>query len=180
MMKSETSQVRKTGTASAATMFATTYERLKQLAHRQLRKRARLTLNTTSLVHEVYLKLASNMQLSFDHEAKFFEYAAMSMRHILVNYADRRGCLKRGGDVAHIDLAQASADDVAFNPSIALQLDAALKALEACDSRAAKVVELHFFSGLPLDQVASMLGIVRRTADRDWRYARAYLLAHAD
>lgn len=180
MTNAASSQVCESPAASSAAMFANTYDRLKQLAHRQLRQRSRHTLNTTALVHEVYLKLALNEDLSFEHEAKFFEYAAISMRHILVNYAGRHLCMKRGGDVTHVDLTQASADDVKVDPSMALQLDAALQALEAADKRAAKVVELHFFSGLPLDQVARMIGVVRRTADRDWRYARAYLLAHAD
>ena len=66
----------------------------------------------------------------------------------------------------------------AVSPIAALQLDAALTSLERTDARAARVVELHFFSGLPLQHVASMLGVTRRTIDRDWRYARAYLLAH--
>jgi RNA polymerase sigma factor (TIGR02999 family) len=162
------------------TLFADAYHRLKQVARRELKNRTGNTLNTTALVHEAYLKLAMNSNLSFDRAGKFFEYAAICMRHILINYATQRSCQKRGGGATHVDLTHPGVDGVAINPLLALQLDAGLKALEGADRRAAKVVELHFFSGLPLALVAEILGVVRRTVDRDWRYARAYLLAHAD
>ena len=161
-------------------LFADAYLRLKQVARRELKYRTGNTLNTTALVHEAYLKLATNDALSFDRDGQFFEYAAICMRHILVNYATQRSCQKRGGGATHVDLTHPGVDGTAINPQLALQLDAGLKALEGEDRRAAKVVELHFFSGLPLALVAEILGVVRRTVDRDWRYARAYLLAHAD
>jgi len=160
-------------------LFADAYQRLKHVARRELKKRAGHTLNTTALVHEVYLRLATNSELAFDCPGKFFEYAGICMRHILVNHATQRSCEKRGGSATRVDLTHPSVADVASDSLLALQLDAALKALERADPRAAKVVELHFFSGLPLAQVAQTLGVVRRTVDRDWRYARAYLLAHA-
>ncbi len=161
-------------------LFADAYHRLKQVARRELRNRTENTLNTTALVHEAYLKLAVNSNLTFDRAGKFFEYAAICMRHILLNYATQRNCQKRGGGATRVDLTHPGVDGAAISPQLALQLDAGLKALEVADRRAAKVVELHFFSGLPLALVAEILGVVRRTVDRDWRYARAYLLAHAD
>jgi RNA polymerase sigma factor (TIGR02999 family) len=160
-------------------LFKKLYSRLKSMAHRELRKRSGNALNTTALVHEVYLKLVGS-DLSFDKTGKFFAYAALSMRHILVNEAKRRLYDKNGGGAVHIDLADPSVNAVSVSPMRALQLDAALNSLGKVDERAAQVVELHFFSGLPLAQVAELLGVVRRTIDRDWRYARAYLMAQTD
>ncbi|MEO6688509.1 MAG: ECF-type sigma factor, partial [Dokdonella sp.] len=84
---------------------------------------------------------------------------------------------KRGGDQARLELSDPQVDSVNIDPELALELDDALKALEREDPRAAQVVELHYFAGLDLQQVADSLGVGRRTIDRDWRYARAFLAA---
>jgi RNA polymerase sigma factor (TIGR02999 family) len=165
--------------SDAQAWFCEVYPRLKSMAHRELGGAGR-TLDTTALVHELYLKVCSGRDLEFDETRQFFAYAARAMRHILVARARARGRIKAGGDQHRFTWTESIGDTVATNPADALQLDAALDALEADDPRAARVVELHYFAGLSLERVAEILGVVRRTVDRDWRYARAFLLARIE
>jgi RNA polymerase sigma factor (TIGR02999 family) len=161
-------------------VYADVYRRLKAMASRQrLRGGAPRTLSTTEIVHEAYLKM-SDLDFRADQTAQFFAYAARAMRHILTDAARRRAQPKRGGDQKRLNLTDPAVDAVQVDPQLALQLDEALTALEREDARAAQVVELHYFAGLDLQQVADMLGVVRRTVDRDWRYARAFIAARAD
>lgn len=162
---------------SANTLFAEVYDRIKAMAGRQLaRGRAGATLDTTALVHELYLRVCANRELVFEHPAQFFTYAAQAMRHLLANRARDRMRYKSGGDwvkvtlTANIDLALESAEQ-------ALALDDALTRLAELDERAAQVVELRYFAGLTPEQIAELLDLSRRTVDRDWRYARAFLHA---
>jgi len=161
--------------------FHVEYEALKRLAHKQLRNDGGHTLNTTALVHELYLRLSrSNVDDLALGTAQLYTYAAKAMRHILVDKARYRLRAKDNGSLERVSLSDPHVGDVALSPLAALQLDAALDALEVDHPRAAKVVELHYFGGLELADVASALGVVRRTIDRDWRYARAYLAAQLD
>lgn len=160
-------------------IYADLYDRLKAMASRQrLRGGAPRTLCTTELVHEAYLRMGES-NFRYEQTAQFFAYAARAMRHILTDAARRRIQPKRGGDQARLLLSDPAVDSVLVDPQLALQLDEALVALEREDARAAQVVELHYFAGLDLQQVADTLQIARRTADRDWRYARAFLAARA-
>jgi RNA polymerase sigma factor (TIGR02999 family) len=160
-------------------VYADLYDRLKAMASRQrLRGGAPRTLCTTELVHEAYLRMGES-NFRYEQTAQFFAYAARAMRHILTDAARRRMQPKRGGDQARLMLSDPAVDSVLVDPQLALQLDEALVALEREDARAAQVVELHYFAGLDLQQVADTLEIARRTADRDWRYARAFLAARA-
>lgn len=160
---------------SSSPVFENVYDRLKAMASRQrLRGGAPNTLCTTELVHEAYLRMGGADD-RFEKDAQFFAYAARAMRHILSDAARRRVQPKRGGDQVRLDLSDPQVDSIYVDPGLALQLDDALTALEQDDPRAAHVVELHFFGGLDLPQVAKLLGIGRRTVDRDWRYARAFL-----
>jgi len=157
--------------------FNQVYAELRQLARRELRRGSANTLHTTELVHEAYVKMSRNQELSFESDAKFFSYAAMAMRHILVDSAMRRARVKFGGDSVHVDLDDADHLGASSSIALALHLDAALRELEKVDARAAQVVELHYFAGLPLVRVAEMVGLNRRTIDRDWAFARAFLEA---
>ena len=158
-------------------LFGGLYRRLKAMASRQrMRDGAPSTLCTTELVHEAYLRVGA-MDERFTHEAQFFAYAARAMRHILTDAARRRLQPMRGGDLVRLALDDPLAQSVNIDPELALQLDDALTALEREDSRAAQVVELHYFSGLDLQQIAQLLGLNRRTVGRDWTYARAFLAA---
>ena len=161
----------------AGELFTATYRQLKRIAHRE-RTRANHTLNTTGLVHEVFLKLRTGADPDFAGTPQFIAYAARAMRHILLDRAIRKSRVKAGGDVVHTDISGGAAEQVGADPGLALQLDAALTELEQVDARAARAFELHYFAGLDLDEVADALGVSRRTIDRDWRFARAYLSTH--
>jgi RNA polymerase sigma factor (TIGR02999 family) len=173
-------QVAAAAETRADAIYGDVYERLKAMASRQrLRGGAPRTLCTTELVHEAYLRMGDS-NVRYQQSAQFFAYAARAMRHILADAARRRLQPKRGGDQARITLSDPVVDSVQVDPQLALQLDEALAALDNEDARAAQVVELHYFAGLDLQQVADTLGIARRTVDRDWRYARAFLAARAN
>jgi RNA polymerase sigma factor (TIGR02999 family) len=160
-------------------IYGDVYQRLKAMASRQrLRGGAPRTLCTTELVHETYLRMGAS-DFRYGESAQFFAYAARAMRHILADAARRRLQPKRGGDQTRLDLADPAVESAHLDPQLALQLDAALIALERDDPRAARVVELHYFAGLDLQQVGEALGVALRTVDRDWRYARAFLAACA-
>lgn len=163
-------------TQSAQALFPEVYSRLKALAGRELaRVGPGATLNATALVHELYLKLDAGRELGFDDPAQLLGYAAQAMRHILVDRARARMRHKRGGACRHEDL-DALADRIGdASAEQTLALDAALLGLENVDPRASKLVELHYFAGLTLPQVADVLQVSARTLNRDWRFARAFL-----
>lgn len=164
--------------APAAVSFDLVYDRLKALASRQLAHGARNTLDTTALVHEVYLRLDGGRDLAFAHSAQFFAYAARAMRHVLVDRARSRMRQKAGGDWMRVTFTtNADAQPAIESAEQALALEEALVKLEQTDERAARVVELRYFAGLAPEQIAELLGVTRRTIDRDWRYARAFLHA---
>jgi RNA polymerase sigma factor (TIGR02999 family) len=158
----------------ADALFSEVYERLKSMASRELARNDGATLNTTALVHELYMKITTGHELTFAEPAQFFGYAAQAMRHILVDRARQRLRIKRGSGVAPLDL---ESNDVAADATAehALELDEALKKLERDDPRAAQLVALHYFAGLPLPRIAEILGVTERTLSRDWRFARAFL-----
>jgi RNA polymerase sigma factor (TIGR02999 family) len=155
--------------------FAASYERLKSMAHRELSRNQGGTISTTEVVHELYLRLGD--ELNFGAPDQFFAYAARSIRHILVDRARHRLSLRAGGELRVAKTTDLDANAVIIEPELALMLDRALDELAAANPRAAQVVELHYFAGLSLEQVAELLGVVRRTVDRDWRAARAYLMS---
>jgi RNA polymerase sigma factor (TIGR02999 family) len=157
-------------------LIAALYDRLKQLAHQQLNRGARKTLDTTELVHELYLRVIGGRELAFEHPEQFYSYAAQAMRHILADRARDRMRQKAGGEWIKVTLT--SNEDLL--PAIesaeqALALDEALTELRKMDERAAHIVELRWFAGLMPEHIAKVLGITRRTVDRDWRFARAFL-----
>ena len=156
-------------------LFVAVYDRLKAMASRQRARAAAATLNTTALVHELYLKLGSSGELAFETPEQFFDYAAQAMRHILVDRARERASLKRGGS-GHVTDLDAPAHQVAAETAErTLELDEALRKLEREDPRAARLVALHYFAGLSLPEIAAFTGVATRTLNRDWRFARAFL-----
>ncbi|WP_300620103.1 ECF-type sigma factor [Dokdonella sp.] len=156
-------------------LFAATYDRLKRLASRQLAGDAHATLDPTALVHDLYLRIGSNPGLTFAHPAQFFTYAAQAMRHLLCDRARTRMSQRAGGDWVRVTLSASDERLVLDSAAQALALDRGLRRLAGEDARAAQVVELVYFAGLTLEQVAQMLGVARRTVDRDWQFARAFL-----
>jgi RNA polymerase sigma factor (TIGR02999 family) len=156
-------------------LFANVYDDLRRIARRQLGPGD--TLNTTALVHELYLRMADGVAPAFADPRQFFLYAARAMRNLLVDRARQRLSEKRGGGRAHLCLDEAPADAVMLSAQDALELDDALCRLAAEDERCAQVVELHYFAGLTLERIAELLGLTRRTIDRDLKFARAFLKA---
>ncbi len=154
--------------------FSTVYDELRSAAHRARMVKRGDTLNTTLLVHELYLRMKKSAGAQFAGKAQFFAYAGRALRSIMVDHARSRIAEReRCAQIAVLSSEQADAD--ALSPEQAIALESALKQLESDDARAARVVELHFFAGLTLIEIAEHLELTTRTVDRDWRYARAFL-----
>ncbi len=162
---------------SARELLPLVYDELRRLAARRLaEENAGNTLQPTALVHEAYLRLVgSGSGKAWDGKGHFFAAAAEAMRRILLDRARDRKRLKRGGDRNRrsLDLDGVADDD--FDPDDLLDLDQALLQLAELDPRTAELVKLRLYAGLSLDESAEALGVVRRTAERDWAYARAWL-----
>lgn len=154
------------------------YQQLRVLARSERRRvGAPDTLHTTALVNELYVKLADAERLRFGEARQFFSYAAQAMRHILLDRAKLQMRLKREDPRLRVGLTHPDVEEITMDPAQALELDAALDTLLLQDRRAAEVVDLHFFAGLGLDQVATLLDVAPRTVARDWRFASAFLKA---
>ena len=156
-------------------LFAEVYDRLKAMAGQQLRRSAHGTLETTGLVHELYLRMNAGTALAFEHRQQFFAYAARAMRHLLVDRARGRLRHHAGGEWVRTTLSGGDARLSIDSAEQALALDAALDRLQATDARAAQVLELHYFAGLSIDEISAALTIATSTIDRDLRFARAFL-----
>lgn len=155
------------------------YEELRRLARNCMRKERRdHTLQTTALVHEAYLRLLGGGQSEWQNRAQFFSVAAGVMRRTLIDYARARNAAKRGGSA--IVVALGGDTDPASRESLDKILDVhrALDALSALDSRAARIVELRFFTGLEIQEIADLLQLSTRTIKRDWDFARSWLYAY--
>jgi len=166
------------GPQSSDALFSEVYDRLKAIAGRQRLRKAQNTLSTTEIVHELYLRMGPDDERRFAVPAQFFAYAARAMRHLLIDLARRRLQEKAGGEFQRVPLSDPAVGAVAVSPLQALELDAGLRALAEDDARAAQVVELHYFAGLPLVRIAELLDVTVRTIDRDWLYARSFLATH--
>lgn len=162
-----------------ARLFGTVYRELHRLARTQLAKeRAGITLQTTALVHEAYLRLAGNSwKQGWEGRQHFFWAAAESMRRILVDHARRRGALKRGGGRSRTDLevAEVVSDEAERDDAMTLSVDEAIRGLESLDPRKAVVVKLRYFVGMTVDETAQALDLSPRTVKSEWRVARLWL-----
>ena len=152
------------------------YNELHRLARRYMRQeRAGHTLQATSLVNEVYLRLIDVNRVEWRDRAHFLAVAAQMMRRILVEFARNRQRQKRGGGAAHVSL-----DDVQEQPEVKehdlVALSDALSGLATFDARMSQVVELRFFGGLTVDETAHVLNVSPETVMRDWKTAKAWLL----
>jgi RNA polymerase sigma factor (TIGR02999 family) len=151
------------------------YEELRRAARAKLRdERGGHTLQTTALVHEVYMRLVDIDRLTFESRAHFFAMAARMMRQILVDHARRKDADKRGGGATMVSLAEA-VPVVSSNAIDVLVLDSALDDLAALEERLCHVVELRFFAGLTVEETAAALDVSRATIERDWVVAKAWL-----
>jgi RNA polymerase sigma factor (TIGR02999 family) len=161
-------------------LFTRVYDSLKGLAHTVRAGRAGETLNTTALVHEVFLKLRASGSEPWKDESHFFAVAARAMRQILVDAARRSAALKRGGRAHDFVAYDDSAHAAPIKAEELIELDAALERLTAMDPRRAQVVEHRIFGGLSTADTAKVLGISTGTVERDWRAARAWLSSEID
>jgi RNA polymerase sigma factor (TIGR02999 family) len=154
------------------------YEELHRLAVSQMAREAvGHTLQPTALVHEAYLRLSREGEgRLWDNTGHFFSAAAEAMRRILIERARARQCQKRGGDRDRqtIDLLQFSLPEI---PDDLLAVNEALERLEQAEPRLAELVKLRYFVGMTVKEAAEVIGVSPRTADSDWAYARAWLLA---
>lgn len=151
------------------------YVELREIAHRHRARESRdVTLATTALVHEAYLKLVDQSRAQWTDRAHFLALAAVAMRHILTDRARARLSAKRGGarDVVTFDDETVASED---RPGALLQIHEALERLAGVDPRLACVVEYRFFGGLTHEEIASALGVTVRTVERDWAKARVLL-----
>ena len=148
---------------------------LHRLAHSYMRREdPNHTLQTTALINETYLRLVDQRKVQWQNRAHFFGIAAQIMRRVLLNYARDQNRLKRGGKAIHVSLSEALIVPGEKDREI-IALDDALNRLEAIDERKAKVVELRFFGGLTVEEVAEVLNVSTVTVLRDWAFAKAWL-----
>jgi RNA polymerase sigma-70 factor (ECF subfamily) len=152
------------------------YNELHRLAHRYMAgEQPGQTLQTTALVHEVYLRLVDANNIDWQNRAHFFGLCARLMRRILIDFARSRNYQKRGGHFPHIELEEAATVSAVVGSEL-LAVDEALKQLAAVDVRKSEVVELRFFGGLTVQEAATALGVSEETVMRDWKLAKAWLL----
>ncbi|MEJ7701206.1 MAG: sigma-70 family RNA polymerase sigma factor [Pyrinomonadaceae bacterium] len=161
---------------SADALLKLVYDELRRQAHRYLQKeRLGHTLQTTALVHEAYLKLNQQKNVSWESRSHFFAIAATMMRRILIDYAKTKHRLRRGGVNSDLPLENALTISVSETDFDLLALDDALNRLAEKEAHLAKIVELRFFSGLDVVETAEVLGVSESTVKRDWQMAKAWL-----
>jgi RNA polymerase sigma factor (TIGR02999 family) len=158
-------------------LYPLVYTELRRAAAGLLRReRPGHTLQPTALVHEAYIKLADRAGADVRNRAHFFGVAARAMRQVLVDHARRRNAAKRGGGAVAVEV-NSGLTDRALPFDELLALDDALERLGQVSHRLRQVVEYRFFGGLSEEEVAEVLGVTVRTAQRDWAKARAWLYA---
>lgn len=166
------------GDATALTgLVELLYPKLRRIAHQRLaRRRPDESLDSTALANETYLKLVRAGGIRCENRVHFLALCAQIMRRILVDHVRRRTFAKRGGGARHVPLDEVvlAAEERGID---VLALDEALAALARVDPRKSRVVELRYFGGLTIEETAEVLGVSLDTTKRDWRMARAWLLA---
>jgi RNA polymerase sigma-70 factor, ECF subfamily len=152
------------------------YRELRTLAHARMRREhPGLTLQTTALVHEAYVRLVEARHVSWQNRSHFYALCAQAMRRIVVDAARARHSLKRGGRAEHVPLDEARVASPAREDDV-LALDAALTDLSKADPRKSRVVELRYFGGLSVEETAEVLRVSPQTVMRDWKMARLWLV----
>ena len=156
-------------------MLKLVYDELRRLARAFLfRERPDHTLQPTALVHEAYLRLIDQRQVDWTNRAQFVGVAAVMMRRILVNHARDRVADKRGGEATRVSLSLVAGRGAA--PSVDLiAVHDALDALETIDGRKSRIVELKFFGGLTIAEIAELMQLSPATIEREWSFSRAWL-----
>lgn len=165
----------KGGRAALDNILPLVEKELRCLAHSYMRReRPDHTLQTTGLVNEAFLRLVDQKKTHWQNRAHFFGIAAQVMRRILLNYARDQRRMKRGGKLLHVSFSEAVNFSVTRAKAL-IDLDEALQRLALLDKRKSQVVELKYFGGLNVQEIAEVLGISTVTAIRDWKFAKAWL-----
>jgi RNA polymerase sigma factor (TIGR02999 family) len=166
------------GQVSAEKLFPHVYDELRMLARRYLsRERPGHTLQPTALVHEAYIKLVDQSKVDWQGRTHFFAVGARVMRNLLIDHARAKGRAKRGGGQRKVTLAEGLTPlgSCELDAEGLLALNEGLDRLAKLDPRQAEVVELRFFGGLTVPEVAMLLDVSPRTVEGDWAHARAWL-----
>jgi RNA polymerase sigma-70 factor, ECF subfamily len=160
---------------SDAELLEVVYKELRAIAGSHMRGlRADQTLQPTALVHEAFIKMVAGRETAWESRAHFIAVAAKAMRQILIDHARAKRAEKRGGDAQRLTLSGVMLSD-SDSDYDALDVDAALTKLASVDVRQARIVELRFFAGLKVPEVALVMDVSERTVELDWRMARAWL-----
>jgi RNA polymerase sigma factor (TIGR02999 family) len=163
---------------AAGQAFSLLYDDLRRMARARLRQHRTMTLlDTTSLVHDSYLKLVGATSLPVEDRQHFFAYASRVMRSVIVDYARARLAERRGGDAGCVTLDTALSDKLAAPETDVLRVHEALDVLAKADEHLAQVVEMRYFGGLTEPEIAEALGLSERTVRRNWEKARMLLAA---
>ena len=159
-------------------LFSLMYAELHRLAHLRLMRNERSTqLDTTSLLHESYLRFLNAGQLDVADRSHFLAYAVKVMRSIVVDFARKGQAERRGGGAAEIPLNTDLAESLHAPADELIRVDDALRDLAKVDERLVRVVEMRYFAGMSEQEIAAVLGVNERTVRRDWEKARLLLLA---
>jgi RNA polymerase sigma factor (TIGR02999 family) len=161
---------------AAGRVVSLLYAELHRLARSRLRRSGDLTLlDTTSLVHESYLRIQQAGKPDFEDRRHFLAYAAKAMRTIVIDIARAAQADRRGGGALHVTLNTAVGDSIAVEEDEILRVHEALDELAGVDERLARLVEMRYFGGLTETEIAACLGVTERTVQRDWQKARMFL-----
>ncbi len=160
-------------------LYALLYPELRRLAHSRVRRNGDMTLlDTTSLVHESYLRFEKSGALKIGDRAQFMAYAAQVMRSVVVDGVRRRQSERRGGDAVHVEFIEETAVAAADpRDDEVMRVHESLEELAAIDARLVQVVEMRYFAGMTESEIAEVLGVTVRTVARDWEKARLFLHA---
>ena len=165
-------------TEAVERLFELLYADLKRMAHAKLHMNAGpASLNTTMLVHESFLRLVKLEQLKVQDRAHFMAYAARVMRSVVVDMVRENSAERHGGGFAMVTLNTEAADAAPAADEQILAVHEALAELASIDERLVRVVEMRYFVGLEMEEIALALGVGKRTVERDWEKARSFLYA---
>ena len=165
-------------------LFDAIYPVLRGIAQARLRRLStELTLSATELVNETYERLLGSRRIEYRDRTHFFAMSARAIRHFVIDHLRARGRDKRGGGLPFVRLDELDQAEPAGGDTIDLRVDwlavhAAIEALEQVDTGCSRLVELKFFSGLTVEEIAETCGVSRATVVRDWRFAKAWLAQH--
>ena len=156
-------------------LFPLVYAPLREMAHQRVRRlNPGETMNTTAIVHELYLKIVDQTKVEYKDRSHFMAVAAMAMRHILINYAREKKAIKRGGHLKHIELKTDEIDPKRDAESL-LILDDALQKLKVNNDRQYTIVIYKFYGGMTEQEISEVLKVATRTIRRDWFHAKIFL-----